>query len=54
MYMQRQVIYIYIYIWGMDEFSPRTKAQMLGGSHGVEWARPIYLRSKENLYGSFP
>ena len=26
---------------------------MPGGSHGIEWDEPIYLRSEGNLYGSF-
>ena len=33
---------------------PRAKTQMPRRSRGVEWARPIYLGSKENLYGLLP
>ena len=31
-------------MWGVEEFSPRPKAQILIGPRGVEWARPIYIR----------
>lgn len=38
----------------MKKLTPKTKAQIPGRSCGVEWAKPIHLRSKEDLYGSFP
>ena len=31
---------------GVEELTPKAKAQMPRRSHGVEWARPIYLGSK--------
>ena len=31
-------------MWGVEEFSPKSKAQIPTGPCGVEWARPIGIR----------